>query len=162
MCFWLLSAASPIKWTHLEIMPIFKLLGMIYLQISTSVSYCSKQLCFMAPMWWVSKLWYMSPVSCYCTTVHFTPKHNILFIFFLSWTLILGNSDGWTGWSWKYLAKSMIQRFNDSMNVSGSTLHLRHSFSPGSAKLGVLPHHPQKCNFGLCETYSIIYSLQGL
>lgn len=88
MCFWLLSAASPIKWTHLEIMPIFKLLGMIYLQISTSVSYCSKQLCFMAPMWWVSKLWYMSPVWCYCTKVHFIPKHNILFIFFLSWTNI--------------------------------------------------------------------------
>lgn len=49
-CFSLLSAASPIKRTHLEIIGIFKLLGMIYLQISASVRYCSRKLCFMAPM----------------------------------------------------------------------------------------------------------------
>lgn len=104
----------------------------------------------------------MSPVWCYCTKVSFILKHNILFIFFLSWTLILGNSDGWTGWSWRYLAKLMIL-IQWLYECEWLDSPLKALLFPGLCKTLVLPHHSPKCNFGLYEThYSIIYSLQEL
>lgn len=151
ICSSLLNAASPIKWTQLEIVGIVEFLGMIYLQISISVRYCSKKLCFLAPMALLhiaTQNFNMSPVWCYCRKVHFILKHKILFIVFLSCVLILRNSDGWTGWSWRSLPNSITLWFSDSTNVSVSTLHLWQShLFPGLCKTSGVTSSLSKVQF---------------
>lgn len=46
-----------------------------------------------------SHIEYKSAVWCYCTKIHVILKHEILFLFFLSWALVLRNSDNMSSWT---------------------------------------------------------------